>query len=955
MFSFLNPAALWALPAAAAPLLIHLVLLRRARRLPFSDLTLLREAYRRSLPSSRLRQWLLLASRCLALAALVLAFARPVVHPAAGAGAGAEETAAVVFLVDASYSMGLETRGRSAARWAAEAGVAMLGRLKARDRVAVAAFSDRIEGGGLEWASDPAAARAALEAAKPGTGTTDYRAALSAAYAFLKGARARRRVVVLLSDGAAHGAPQGLQDGWLEQLPGYDPDVLVLGLAWPEAGENGTVATLRSEPGAQPGLERLDAKAALAGAPRSGWDASLWQRDAREDVRHFDLAPGPGASLSFALKPAAGAATWGRVELRRDALALDDAYYFALRTRARPRVLLAHGGSRYLEAGRGGYFWTKLFAEDGATALPYALDVVEAGRWSAVRLEDYRAVILADFAAVPAEIASGAERFARAGGGLLVLASPRQNVDAFKGLARALPGRLGPLRDPSARSFGLRLEQAVAQAATGEERAASPFSWKEFELQNVAVAGAYELEPAPGAQVWFRDASGRPLLAAGAAGAGRAVVWASSLDLEWTNLGLKPAFAAWADLVLGYLTRYRERRQWRDLRVGRPLVREWNEGEAAPAVVRVRAPDGRRAVVRVVGRKAEYGDTRLPGVYLLESEGQEPEPFAVNLERGTGEWDPARLASPPWRVASLSAPGEDFLRALYGREARGWALALLLALLLAENWLCAPKPDARSASGRGPAPGAGARRAATIATLLAAFLAGPARAQEGDKFVWTQLRYDGAWDPYPTAHSEALQYLGTVTSILSVPERRVISLRDPEVFTSPLLVLTGRQAPPPLGDDELRRLRDYLTAGGLLWIEDASGQRDGPFDRWVRRTMRHVFPDVELAPLGPDHVVHKTFFLLRSVAARTALAPALEGVSWGGRTVLLYSRNDALGPWARDALGNYLYECLPGGEAQRLNARKLTLNIVMYALTGNYKSDAVHQPYLLQKMRSGAP
>ena len=36
-------------------------------------------------------------------------------------------------------------------------------------------------------------------------------------------------------------------------------------------------------------------------------------------------------------------------------------------------------------------------------------------------------------------------------------------------------------------------------------------------------------------------------------------------------------------------------------------------------------------------------------------------------------------------------------------------------------------------------------------------------------------------------------------------------------------------------------------------------------------------------------------------------------------------------------------------------ARKLTLNIVMYALTGSYKADAVHQPFILQKMRAEEP
>ena len=167
--------------------------------------------------------------------------------------------------------------------------------------------------------------------------------------------------------------------------------------------------------------------------------------------------------------------------------------------------------------------------------------------------------------------------------------------------------------------------------------------------------------------------------------------------------------------------------------------------------------------------------------------------------------------------------------------------------------------------------------------------------------------------------------------------------------------MAARQAPSELDESDARRLRNYLTAGGLLWIEDVSGNAESSFDRWVRRTLPRVLPESELAPLPPDHVVYRTFFLVRAPAGRIMVRGSLEGVSWGGRTAVLYSRNDLLGVWLKDALGQPLYPCQPGGEAQRHNARKLAMNILMYALTGSYKADAVHQPYLLQKMRSGMP
>jgi hypothetical protein len=242
-----------------------------------------------------------------------------------------------------------------------------------------------------------------------------------------------------------------------------------------------------------------------------------------------------------------------------------------------------------------------------------------------------------------------------------------------------------------------------------------------------------------------------------------------------------------------------------------------------------------------------------------------------------------------------------------------------------------------------------------ILLLILLGLAGPAGAQQGDRFVWTQLKLGPTWDPYPDAAAEALQLLGTVTSVLVEQQRRVITLKDPALFDSPLVILAGREAPPPLDAEDQRRMRAYLTAGGMLWIEDTSGLQMDSFDRWVRATLKDLLSESELQPLAGDHVVFKTFFLLRGAAGRVMVRGTLEGVSWGGRTAVVYSRNDLLGAWVKDALGRPLLPCLPGGEAQRHNARKLTLDILMYSLTGSYKADAVHQPYLLQKMRLGVP
>src|SRR5579885_749224 len=112
--SFIFPAVLWALPLAAAPLLLHLLSRRQARRHVFSDLTFLRRIHARALPRTRLMQWLLVAARCLLLLLLIVAYAGPVLHARGASGAaGAGDGLDLAVLVDESYSMGYHEGGKT--------------------------------------------------------------------------------------------------------------------------------------------------------------------------------------------------------------------------------------------------------------------------------------------------------------------------------------------------------------------------------------------------------------------------------------------------------------------------------------------------------------------------------------------------------------------------------------------------------------------------------------------------------------------------------------------------------------------------------------------------------------------------------------------------------------------------------------------------------------------------
>jgi len=197
---------------------------------------------------------------------------------------------------------------------------------------------------------------------------------------------------------------------------------------------------------------------------------------------------------------------------------------------------------------------------------------------------------------------------------------------------------------------------------------------------------------------------------------------------------------------------------------------------------------------------------------------------------------------------------------------------------------------------------------------------------------------------------ELLKEVERRTSIAMAPPRQTLTLDDPDLFSYPFLYLTGALDFAPSTDAELATLRRFLHFGGFMLVNDASGYRNSPFDRRIREEVKRIFPDQALERLPFDHAVFRSYYLVRIVAGRRLVSPSLEGVTIDEWTPLVYCQNDLGGAWERDHLGRWLQECLPGGETQRFQSFMLGVNIVMYALTENYKKDKIHIPFINRKL-----
>jgi hypothetical protein len=218
-------------------------------------------------------------------------------------------------------------------------------------------------------------------------------------------------------------------------------------------------------------------------------------------------------------------------------------------------------------------------------------------------------------------------------------------------------------------------------------------------------------------------------------------------------------------------------------------------------------------------------------------------------------------------------------------------------------------------------------------------------------FQWAQLRYSGAWDPNPNGPSRFMAEFRKRTSVEAGVRKIEVEAGDESVFTLPFLCVSGRGDFPDPGEQAALWLRRYVEHGGFVLFDDATGIENSGFARGVEKWLERAFPGEVLKPLPADHTVYQSFYLLSGAPGRKIVRPVLTGLERENLTPVIFTHNDLAGAWDGDPLGGYANPCIPGGERQRELSIRLGVNLALYALTGNYKKDQVHIPFILKRRK----
>jgi len=247
------------------------------------------------------------------------------------------------------------------------------------------------------------------------------------------------------------------------------------------------------------------------------------------------------------------------------------------------------------------------------------------------------------------------------------------------------------------------------------------------------------------------------------------------------------------------------------------------------------------------------------------------------------------------------------------------------------------------------------RRGFVSGALLALLARRAGAIGKSSKFRFGQLQLGAgtSWNPRPSALRRMGWEIEKRTSIAVDLDSPLITPTSPELHETPVLYLAGDREFDLPSKEGIEALRRFLTFGGFLIIDSAEGSTDGAFDQSVRRLVGAIFPPPHpgLDVVSPDHVVYKSFYLLDRPLGRLALSPMMEAVMRDDRMVVAYVQNDMGGAWSRDNFGNYELQCEPDGERQRELSFRMGVNLVMYALCLDYKTDQVHVPFIMRRRR----
>jgi len=491
----------------------------------------------------------------------------------------------------------------------------------------------------------------------------------------------------------------------------------------------------------------------------------------------------------------------------------------------------------------------------------------------------------------------------------------------------------------------------------------------------------------PDVAVWARLADGTPLVTARKLGQGQIILFHVTANSDWSNLPLSGLFVEMLRRISALGTG----------------VAEGEHGSAAATSESKTASDDAAAVLPPLQTLDGFGILKPPPPTAQPVSSAEIHDLVPSLDHPPGYYGAGgapravNVLGPKSTLAPLPPLPAGTERLSYESEGakplKSWLLLAALALLFADIIAVILLQRGGWSIGR-RAPAAAAAIAGIVVGLSALMAAPPlAHAQPAPEMASESARSISAADQRAIEATSKVTLGYVLTGDASVDEisrlgldglGRVLAVRtavEPgrpmavniltdEIAFFPVLYWPVLPDAKALPEKTLAKIDAYMKQGGLIIFDtqdygrgtSAGGSISGQGEAALQRILGKL--DVpRLVPVPENHVLTKAFYLLRDFPGRwdggqlwveaqedTGQSHVRKARVSDGVTSIIVTPNDFAAAWALDERGRPLYPTVGGGEDQREMAFRTGINIVMHALTGNYKADQVHVPALLERL-----
>jgi len=637
--TFLNPFVLVGLAAAAIPVLIHLLNLRRLRTVEFSSLRFLKELQKTSLRRLKIQQLLLLLLRTLLVILLVLAFSRPALRGSLAGVMGSRASSTIVILLDDSPTMEMRNTGGALFSQARDAVHDILESADGDDTVFLIPLSSlREKDFSAEAASSIPSALNSLSTMEVSQISVPLIEGLPHIRNILEHSTHPNNELYIVSDAQRTQIP--LAETPVDTVKELDPNVRCFLMTVPPS----TGSNLGAGPvDVRTQILAKDRPVSLETTVRNPGETtvqnsvvSVYLDGSRVAQQSVTIPPRSAVTVPFTLFPKRRGILEAHLELEDDVLEIDNSFYFTITVPRLIRILLVGAtepATRYAEL-------ALTLGGDTTAAGLFGVDRKAVDRLPFLDLSGYDVLVLCGVPEFTPTVGDRFGRFVRNGGGLMVFPGPESNLSNYnRSLFRALaipPARQvqvqgGAPRNPTAESFlsfsRIDMDHPIFDQMfeeTGPRAKTSP------SVGSPRIHTAFS--PAPGAagHAIIGLSDGGSFLTEFKPGNGKVLVFAVDAGLEWSDFPLKGLFAPLLHRSMLYLATTQTKTD------------RFQTGESIETTVRIHSDES-------------------GGTFFLRSPGEQEERLAPKFLTTSGMLHIASLPAVETGIHALvrKSPGED--------------------------------------------------------------------------------------------------------------------------------------------------------------------------------------------------------------------------------------------------------------------------------------------------------